>query len=109
MIEDTKRIQIAKYVATTSEVLNLEDVSSWFEEDGFKPKSMITIPVYNGQRTVIGVAQLINKVSGQQFDADDISITEAFAIFCGIGIHNTKTYESAAKLTAKQSVALDCL
>ena len=34
---------------------------------------------------------------------------EAFAMFCGIGIHNTKTYESTCKLMAKQRVALDCL
>ena len=27
---------------------------------------------------------------------------EAFAMFCGIGIHNTKTYESTCKLMAKQ-------
>ena len=29
-------------------------------------------------------------------------MTETFAIFCGIGIHNTKTYENACKLMAKQ-------
>ena len=34
---------------------------------------------------------------------------EAFAIFCWIGIHNTKIYEGACKLMAKQKVALDCL
>ena len=34
---------------------------------------------------------------------------EAFAIFCGIGIHNTKMYEGAVKMMAKQKVALDCL
>ena len=34
---------------------------------------------------------------------------EAFAMFCGIGIHNTKTYEGTCKLMAKQRVALDCL
>jgi cGMP-specific 3',5'-cyclic phosphodiesterase len=39
----------------------------------------------------------------------DIVLFEAFAIFCGIGIHNTKMYEGACKLMAKQKVALDCL
>ncbi len=39
----------------------------------------------------------------------DISLFEAFAIFCGIGIHNTKMYENAIKMMAKQKVALDCL
>lgn len=44
-----------------------------------------------------------------QFSTCDISIFEAFAIFCGLGIHNTQMYESACKLMAKQKVALECL
>jgi len=108
---DTKRLEIAKYVAVTSEVLNLDQVDDWGgnEEEDVHPRSMLTLPIYNGQNTVIGVAQLTNKVNGKQFDQEDISLTEAFAIFCGIGIHNTKTYEAACKLMAKQRVALDCL
>lgn len=38
-----------------------------------------------------------------------MSIFEAFAIFCGLGIHNTQMYENACKLMAKQKVALECL
>lgn len=44
-----------------------------------------------------------------QFTESDISIFEAFAIFCGLGIHNTQMYENACKLMAKQKVALECL
>ena len=46
---------------------------------------------------------------GTAFVESDIVLFEAFAIFCGIGIHNTKMYEGACKLMAKQKVALDCL
>lgn len=38
-----------------------------------------------------------------------MTIFEAFAIFCGLGIHNTQMYENACKLMAKQKVALECL
>ena len=34
---------------------------------------------------------------------------QAFAIFCGLGIHNTQMYENAMRLMAKQQVALDVL
>lgn len=44
-----------------------------------------------------------------RFTDSDVSILEAFAIFCGLGIHNTQMYESACKLMAKQKVALECL
>ncbi|KAF4528303.1 hypothetical protein B566_EDAN014978 [Ephemera danica] len=60
--------QIARYVAATGQILNIGDVSSWMnqevrEEDGFLTKSILCMPIANGQKTVIGVAQLINKVS----------------------------------------------
>ena len=41
-------------------------------------------------------------MNGQMFDEKDVERMEAFAMFCGIGIHNTKTYESTCKLMAKQ-------
>jgi len=47
--------------------------------------------------------------NGTSFTDSDVSIFEAFAIFCGLGIHNTQMYESACKLMAKQKVALECL
>jgi hypothetical protein len=48
-------------------VLNLSNVGAWLGEnledrDGFVPKTMLCLPIFNGQRDVIGVAQLINKV-----------------------------------------------
>jgi cGMP-specific 3',5'-cyclic phosphodiesterase len=49
------------------QVLNLSSVAAWLGEnledrDGFVPKTMLCLPIFNGQRDVIGVAQLINKV-----------------------------------------------
>ncbi|XP_058118126.1 cGMP-specific 3',5'-cyclic phosphodiesterase [Anopheles ziemanni] len=127
--------QIAEYVAATGETLNISDVGEWLKDkpichrqpaqpgppaDGtvattasfdetHSVKSILCMPIINGQKTVIGVAQLINKQNDLQFTNCDISIFEAFAIFCGLGIHNTQMYESACKLMAKQKVALECL
>ncbi|XP_053661429.1 cGMP-specific 3',5'-cyclic phosphodiesterase [Anopheles marshallii] len=127
--------QIAEYVAATGETLNISDVLEWLKDkpicqrqaqpvsaagDGtvattasfdetHSVKSILCMPIINGQKTVIGVAQLINKQNDLQFTNCDISIFEAFAIFCGLGIHNTQMYESACKLMAKQKVALECL
>ena len=49
------------------QVLNLSNVGAWLGEnledrDGFVPKTMLCLPIFNGQRDVIGIAQLINKV-----------------------------------------------
>ncbi|XP_055618671.1 cGMP-specific 3',5'-cyclic phosphodiesterase isoform X2 [Toxorhynchites rutilus septentrionalis] len=126
--------QIAEYVASTGDTLNIHDVNEWLKDkpiyhpqqqqqqagndgqqgssgnpDDLSAKSILCMPIINGQKTVIGVAQLINKENDLQFTSCDISIFEAFAIFCGLGIHNTQMYESACKLMAKQKVALECL
>ncbi|XP_076678724.1 phosphodiesterase 6 isoform X2 [Andrena cerasifolii] len=106
--------QIARYVAATGQILNIGDVATWLKKDVVQSgdesiKSILCMPIANGQRTVIGVAQLINKDNGTSFTDSDVSIFEAFAIFCGLGIHNTQMYESACKLMAKQKVALECL
>ncbi|XP_015176353.1 PREDICTED: cGMP-specific 3',5'-cyclic phosphodiesterase isoform X2 [Polistes dominula] len=106
--------QIARYVAVTGQILNIGDVASWLKKEVVDTekeptKSILCMPIANGQRIIIGVAQLINKDNGTSFTDSDVSIFEAFAIFCGLGIHNTQMYESACKLMAKQKVALECL
>lgn len=59
--------QIARYVAATGQILNIGDVATWLKKDVMesrrKPiRSILCMPIVNGQRIVIGVAQLINKV-----------------------------------------------
>lgn len=43
------------------------------------------------------------------FTKNDENFVEAFAIFCGMGIHNTHMYEKAVVAMAKQSVTLEVL
>ncbi|CAK1594286.1 unnamed protein product [Parnassius mnemosyne] len=110
---------IALAVAQSNKALNISDVDDWRKEnmivadieadDAVNVRTMLCMPIVNANKDVIGVAQLINKENGSQFTDGDISIFEAFAIFCGLGIHNTQMYENACKLMAKQKVALECL
>lgn len=93
-------------------------------------RTVLCMPIVDGSKNIIGVAQLIDKVNLDcdfnrwtvefygnhklqenqlSFTDSDVSMLEAFAIFCGLGIHNTQMYESACKLMAKQKVALECL
>ncbi|KAI4461700.1 cyclic nucleotide phosphodiesterase [Holotrichia oblita] len=106
--------QIAGYAAATGQILNIGDVAAWLNEqhsegDAESARTILCMPIINGQKTLIGVAQLINKTNGTPFTDCDVSLFEAFAIFCGLGIHNTQMYENACKLMAKQKVALECL
>lgn len=112
--------QIAQHVANNAQLFNIASLGDWLTErpDMQAPnaesvaasvRTLLCIPIVNGQNKVIGAVQLINKQDEQPFSVADVSVLEAFAIFCGLGIHNTQMYENACKLMAKQKVALECL
>lgn len=69
----------------------------------------LSIYIGNGQRKIIGVTQLINKLNNKPFTANDESLFEAFAIFIGMGIQSTLNYENSMKANAKHHVTLQCL
>lgn len=107
---------IALLVGSSGKALNIPDAyaDSRFNpegdiESGFKTKSILCMPIFDRQQKIVGVAQLLNKNSGKPFTEGDEKLFEAFAIFCGLGIHNALMYEQACKLLAKQSVAMEVL
>lgn len=65
--------------------------------------------IKNSSGQIIGVIQLINKFNDLPFTKNDENFVEAFAIFCGMGIHNTHMYERAVVAIAKQNVTLEVL
>ncbi|XP_067895373.1 cGMP-specific 3',5'-cyclic phosphodiesterase isoform X1 [Heterodontus francisci] len=114
----------AKYAKNTMETLNITDVNKdarfmWTNENAESTnkqiKSLLCTPIKNGKKNkVIGVCQLMNKM-GETFDKikafnkNDEQFLEAFAIFCGLGIQNTKMYETVEMAMAKQTVTLEVL
>ncbi|XP_025837140.1 dual 3',5'-cyclic-AMP and -GMP phosphodiesterase 11 isoform X2 [Agrilus planipennis] len=109
-------IGITGYVATTGETVNILNAyeDSRFDPNvdygtGFRHKSILCMPIKNSTGQIIGVIQLINKFDDLPFTKNDENFVEAFAIFCGMGIHNTHMYERAVVAIAKQSVTLEVL
>ncbi|XP_071039979.1 dual 3',5'-cyclic-AMP and -GMP phosphodiesterase 11 [Parasteatoda tepidariorum] len=109
-------VGITGYVATTGETLNISNVH---KDERFDPAvdddcsffhhSILCMPIRNASSKIIGVSQLINKISGEPFNKNDEHIFEAFAIFCGMGLQNTQMYEKAIKAMAKTKVTLEVL
>ncbi|XP_055635245.1 dual 3',5'-cyclic-AMP and -GMP phosphodiesterase 11-like isoform X2 [Toxorhynchites rutilus septentrionalis] len=109
-------IGITGYVATTGETVN---ICNAYEDDrfdpsvddgqGFRHKTILCMAIKNSLGQIIGVIQLINKFDELIFTKNDENFVEAFAIFCGMGIHNTHMYEKAIVAMAKQSVTLEVL
>ncbi|KAJ8943684.1 hypothetical protein NQ318_015173, partial [Aromia moschata] len=109
-------VGITGYVATTGETVNLINVDEdpRFDpsvDDGtsFKHKTILCMPIKNSSGHIVGVIQLINKFNDLPFTKNDENFVEAFAIFCGMGIHNTHMYEKAIVAIAKQNVTLEVL
>ncbi|XP_017783345.1 PREDICTED: dual 3',5'-cyclic-AMP and -GMP phosphodiesterase 11 isoform X3 [Nicrophorus vespilloides] len=109
-------VGITGYVATTGETVSIpcayEDPRfDHSVDDGtnFKHKTILCMAIKNSSGQIIGVIQLINKFDDLQFTKNDENFVEAFAIFCGMGIHNTHMYERAVVAIAKQSVTLEVL
>ncbi|XP_046405591.1 dual 3',5'-cyclic-AMP and -GMP phosphodiesterase 11 isoform X2 [Ischnura elegans] len=109
-------IGITGHVATTGETVNIPDA---YQDDrfdkmvdegiGFCHRSILCMAIKNSSGQIIGVIQLVNKFDNLVFTKNDENFVEAFAIFCGMGIHNTHMYEKAVIAMAKQSVTLEVL
>ncbi|CAH0774211.1 unnamed protein product [Bemisia tabaci] len=109
-------VGITGYVATTGETVNIVNAyederfdPAVDENSGFKHKNILCMPIKNASGQIIGVIQLINKFDDLSFTKNDENFVEAFAIFCGMGIHNTHMYEKTVIAMAKQSVTLEVL
>lgn len=109
-------VGITGYVSTTGETVSIprayEDARfdpRVDEGTGFKHKTILCMAIKNSSGQIIGVIQLVNKFDDLPFTKNDENFVEAFAIFCGMGIHNTHMYERAVVAIAKQSVTLEVL
>ncbi|KAK3740158.1 hypothetical protein QZH41_014087, partial [Actinostola sp. cb2023] len=111
--------RIAKFVSAVGKTVIIPDalqdvrVRKILSEssDGDKKDftSILCMPIRNNKFEIIGVAEVINKLDNKPFDENDETLFEAFAIFCGLGIHNTMIYDQMARAKAKQQVALEVL
>ncbi|UJR20580.1 hypothetical protein I4U23_023705 [Adineta vaga] len=117
-LEHSRYAKIAYHVATTMETVIINEISNNLSlahlliangNDTFELKNLLCVPIMDGDGHVIGVTQIMNKLHERVFTEDDVAIIEAFAVFCGLGIHNTRQYENVVRLTAKQNVAFEVL
>ena len=89
---------IAGYVATSGKTVNLANV---YEDPRFNPEidilnkyktvSMLCVPLFGPDKSIIGVASLINKTDPDEkinvFTDEDLKQFEDIAVFCGLALH----------------------
>ncbi|XP_076463269.1 putative 3',5'-cyclic phosphodiesterase pde-5 isoform X2 [Babylonia areolata] len=105
---------VAGHVASTGEILNIPDAyaDNRFNRDvdlqtGYRTKTILCMPIYI-RGNVIGVVQMVNKLSGT-FTHNDEEAFETFAIYCGLALHHAKLYDKIRRSEQKYRVALEVL
>eukprot|EP01135_Chromosphaera_perkinsii_P008617 Nk52_evm59s1401 gene=Nk52_evmTU59s1401 len=107
---------IAGFVATSGEKQNIVDCyeDSRFnpaidKQTGYHTKSMLCMPIKVDEERIIGVVQLINKIGGDHFTADDEELFSTFAVFCGIALNHAQLYGESVKAQRRARVALEMM
>uniref|UniRef100_A0A672HPN3 cGMP-specific 3',5'-cyclic phosphodiesterase n=1 Tax=Salarias fasciatus TaxID=181472 RepID=A0A672HPN3_SALFA len=107
---------IVGHVAATGQPLNIrnayQDPRFNAEVDqitGYKTQSILCLPIKNHRQEVVGVAQAINKKSGEDgaFTEQDEKDFSAYLAFSGIVLHNAQLYETSQLENRRNQVLLD--
>ncbi|HJW99734.1 MAG TPA: GAF domain-containing protein, partial [Terriglobales bacterium] len=92
-------VGIAGHVAMTGETINIEDAyaDSRFNPEidkrsGFRTRSMLCMPLRNDAGEVMGVMQVLNKLSGT-FSEEDERLLNALGSQISISIENSRLFE----------------
>eukprot|EP00002_Diphylleia_rotans_P033883 TRINITY_DN7243_c0_g1_i11.p1 TRINITY_DN7243_c0_g1~~TRINITY_DN7243_c0_g1_i11.p1 ORF type:complete len:1023 (+),score=239.10 TRINITY_DN7243_c0_g1_i11:112-3180(+) len=96
---------IAGHVATSGETLNIPEAyeDSRFNSEidrktGYRTKTILCMPIINPmQQKIVGVTQMINKLSGQRFDEVDEDLLQAFSAQAGVAIENSISFGESIK------------
>ncbi|XP_063297298.1 cAMP and cAMP-inhibited cGMP 3',5'-cyclic phosphodiesterase 10A [Pelobates fuscus] len=89
---------IAGQVARTGEVLNIPDAYAdpRFNREvdhytGYTTRNILCMPIVS-RGCVIGVVQMVNKLSGSAFSKTDENNFKMFAVFCALALHCANMY-----------------
>lgn len=87
---------IAGHVATTGEILIIEDPynhplfnKEFDQKTGFRTRNILTVPLKNIEGKIIGVFQVLNKIDNI-FSDDDLKLSLAFASISAVAIENAR-------------------
>ncbi|XP_072027392.1 cGMP-specific 3',5'-cyclic phosphodiesterase-like isoform X3 [Amphiura filiformis] len=92
---------IAGHVALTKETVNIKNAyedprfnPEIDKKTGFRTHSILCMPICSHDGEVVGVAQVINKITGShEFTQKDEEVFRNYLTFCGIGIMNAQLFE----------------
>src|SRR5262249_35262391 len=104
------RLGIAGAVLVSSKNMIVEDAynsplfyPSIDSKTGFQTRNILTVPLRNIRRDIIGVFQVLNKVDGK-FTSEDEQLVEALALHAAVALENAK---AIADLEPRQQALIE--
>ena len=104
---------LAGHVFRTGETINIKDAYSddRFNKEidmktGYRTKTILCMPIRNFEQKIIGVFQILNKLSGP-FTKDDEDILVAIGSSAGISLENAKLFARQQELLEEQKIVFD--
>jgi adenylate cyclase len=95
---------IAGHVATTGNYLNIPDAYSHplfnrqvDKQTGYRTRNILCMPIFSTKNQVVAVVQLLNKLTGIPFDAEDERMFREFADSIGIILESCNSFYIAAR------------
>lgn len=104
---------LAGHVFRTGKIINIKDAYSdaRFNKEidlktGYTTKTILCMPIRNIEQEIIGVFQILNKLSGY-FTQEDEDILVAIGSSAGISLENAKLFARQRELLEEQKVVFD--
>jgi signal transduction histidine kinase len=92
---------VAGWVAQTGQALNLSDAQAdprfdnkWDVQSGYRTRTLLCVPVYDRNMSVIAVIQCLNKQGRRGFDEEDEELLRCVSGQCAVALENAFLYES---------------
>ncbi len=87
-------IKVKKPVVTNDAYSHPEFLTDIDEKTGYKTNNIVTAPIFNSQRNIVGVLELLNKE--EDFDDEDVKFMIFFAHYISGFIELLNTYKDGA-------------
>jgi serine phosphatase RsbU (regulator of sigma subunit) len=101
-------------VAHTGETINTEDAytlpyfeASFDQKFGYRTKALLSLPIKNNKGVTVGVIQLLNKVGGSKFSADDVDFLVKLSGHMAMALENAQLHrDQLVKQRMEKELAL---
>jgi signal transduction histidine kinase/putative methionine-R-sulfoxide reductase with GAF domain len=95
---------VAGWVAQSGQTVNLADAHAdprfnrtWDEQSGYRTRSLLCVPVYDRNMSVIAVIQCLNKHGRRGFDDEDEELLRCVSRQCGVALESAFLYEAVVQ------------